>query len=251
MEELIKLKDYNGQKVVNARDLHELLESKKDFSEWIKNKVINSSLFVENEDYCLLPNLGEQKNGRGGHNKIEYALTINVAKQVALMENTQKGKEIRQYFIECEKELNKLKPQFQLPQTYAEALRELAVEVEKRVLAEKKAEVNEQKAILMDHLIHDNNNFSFNNAAKILEFRKGGKKYGRNLLIQFLRERNILMKSNVPYETYVKQGYFGVRTEYISTGATITITHVTGKGLAWMEHNRTHWGFDAEKGVLA
>ncbi len=132
MNELIKISEniqLNSQ-AVDARELWYTLESKKDFSEWIKNKVINSNLFIEGEDYCLLPQIGEQKN-RGGHNKIDYALTLNTAKQVALMENTAKGKEIRQYFINCEQ---KLKAYMQLPNfnNPIEAARAWADEVEKK-----------------------------------------------------------------------------------------------------------------------
>lgn len=60
MEELIKITESNGKKAVNARDLHEFLESKKDFSSWIKDRIERYD-FVENEDYVvLLPKVGEQ-----------------------------------------------------------------------------------------------------------------------------------------------------------------------------------------------
>lgn len=104
MEELIKITENNGKKAVNARDLHEFLESKKDFSSWIKDRIERYD-FVENEDYVvLLPKVGEQ-TGRGGHNKIEYALSMDAAKELSMVEGNEKGKQDRRYFIECEKTL--------------------------------------------------------------------------------------------------------------------------------------------------
>ncbi|MBX2840493.1 MAG: antA/AntB antirepressor family protein [Flammeovirgaceae bacterium] len=101
--ELIKI--YQGN-LINARDLHEFLGSKKDFSSWIKAR-INRYQFVENEDYTIAhPNGGASW---GGSNKVDYILTINMAKELAMVENTDKGREARRYFIEAEKTLNQLR----------------------------------------------------------------------------------------------------------------------------------------------
>lgn len=101
MEELIKITESNGKKAVNARDLHEFLESKKDFSSWIKDRIERYD-FVENEDYVvLLPKVGEQ-TGRGGHNKIEYALSMDAAKELSMVEGNKKGYQARRYLIERE-----------------------------------------------------------------------------------------------------------------------------------------------------
>ena len=101
MEELIKITENNGKKAVNARDLHEFLESKKDFSSWIKDRIERYD-FVENEDYVvLLPKVGEQ-TGRGGHNKIEYALSMDAAKELSLVEGYEIGYLARRFFIVCE-----------------------------------------------------------------------------------------------------------------------------------------------------
>lgn len=101
--ELIKISEHNGKQAVSARDLHAFLESKRDFSNWIKDRIEKYG-FIENQDFILLNNFGEQ-TGRGGHNKIEYALTLNTAKELAMLEANNKGKQARQYFIECEKKL--------------------------------------------------------------------------------------------------------------------------------------------------
>ena len=90
---------------INARDLHQFLKVGKDFSNWIKNRltILGS---VENEDY-LVAKVGEQLPS-GTKYKTEYYVTLNLAKHLAMMEKNEKGLEVRQYFIECEKKLTAL-----------------------------------------------------------------------------------------------------------------------------------------------
>jgi len=104
----------NGKVVqtVSARDLHNVLGVKKDFSSWIKAQ-IQRGFFEENIDFIvthqkggakkpLVTQKGEQTDNRGGHNKIEYFLTLNSGKEIAMMTGTKKGKEVRNYFIRIE-----------------------------------------------------------------------------------------------------------------------------------------------------
>jgi phage anti-repressor protein len=105
------------KQTINARELHEKLGVKKDFSDWFKTQ-IKRGMFDENIDFIAIPLKGEgeiRKNSRGllidstgKILQIDYFLTIDTAKHIALMSGTQKGKEIRQYFIELEKEFYKL-----------------------------------------------------------------------------------------------------------------------------------------------
>ncbi|HCP2468993.1 antA/AntB antirepressor family protein [Escherichia coli] len=88
----------------NARDLHAFLEVGKDFSTWIRIR-ISEYEFTENQDFILLPKTGEQRKGRGGHNRKDYHLTLDTAKELAMVERNEKGRQIRRYFIECEKKL--------------------------------------------------------------------------------------------------------------------------------------------------
>lgn len=85
---------------VNARDLHEFLKSRQDFSTWIKNR-INQYGFVEDQDFTLLHKIVEQVSG--AKHIIEYHLTIDMAKELSMVENNEKGKQARRYFIKCEK----------------------------------------------------------------------------------------------------------------------------------------------------
>ncbi|ENZ4579883.1 antA/AntB antirepressor family protein, partial [Escherichia coli] len=93
----------------NARDLHAFLGVKKVFAAWITNR-ISEYEFIENQDYILLSNLGKQTSGRGGHNRKDYHLTLDTAKELAMVERNEKGRQIRRYFIECEKKLRNIQP---------------------------------------------------------------------------------------------------------------------------------------------
>lgn len=82
---------------VNARDLYAFLGVKDDFSTWIKGRV-ESFDFVENQDFVTFP-----ENSGKGRPRIEYALSLDMAKELSMVERNAKGKEARQYFIECER----------------------------------------------------------------------------------------------------------------------------------------------------
>ena len=102
--ELIKI--YHG-KVVDARELHQFLGVKRDFSTWIKDRIKKYG-FEENVDYTTAPRIGGAVHKGGGHNKINYALTINMAKELSMVENNEQGRKARKYFIEAEQTLRKL-----------------------------------------------------------------------------------------------------------------------------------------------
>lgn len=84
---------------VNARNIHEYLEVKTHLSTWIK-RAIEKYDFKENIDFSIL----KSANPNGGIDKIDYIVTIDMAKELAMLENNEKGKEIRKYFIKVEKE---------------------------------------------------------------------------------------------------------------------------------------------------
>lgn len=89
----------------NARDLHSFLAVGKMFAAWITSRLEEYG-FIENQDYILLSNSGKQTSGRGGHNRKDYHLTLDTAKELAMVERNEKGRQIRRYFIECEKQLH-------------------------------------------------------------------------------------------------------------------------------------------------
>lgn len=119
---------------VDARRLHQWLGIGKDFSNWIKDHIARAGL-VEHEDYeILLAKSGEQV--WGGSNRKEYALTPDAAKEIAMMSSGDKGKLIRNYFIDCEKRLKEPEITINSPKSHlfielarqAEEIERLAVE---------------------------------------------------------------------------------------------------------------------------
>lgn len=101
----IEAANVGGQKVntVNARDLHEALEVKGKFADWIKYQIDRAQL-VADKDFVLLP-MNVKQTGSGGHNKVEYHLSTESAKKIAMMSETNKGNEVRDYFLECERKV--------------------------------------------------------------------------------------------------------------------------------------------------
>jgi len=112
MQEIINIsKNRIGDNTVNsvsARDLHKRLEVKRDFSTWIKNRITKYG-FVENEDYIII---APQKRGAGnnglfnGSDKIEYILSLDMSKELAMIENNDIGRNIRKYFIKIEQKFS-------------------------------------------------------------------------------------------------------------------------------------------------
>lgn len=100
---LIKIgkSEISGQpkETVNARELHQFIESKSKFSDWIKNRIEKYG-FLEKEDYLSL-----SKNLENGGRIIEYFITLDMAKELSMIENNDKGRQIRRYFIQCEKQI--------------------------------------------------------------------------------------------------------------------------------------------------
>lgn len=91
----------------NARDLHAALQVGRDFSNWIKGR-IDEYGFIEGVDFLVIdsPNPANQKKGRGGDRRsIDYHLTLDMAKELAMIENNEIGRAVRRYFIQAEKTL--------------------------------------------------------------------------------------------------------------------------------------------------
>lgn len=93
------MENESGEHLVDAKELHEFLIIGRDFTTWVKDK-LDKYGFVENEDFILtFTKTGERKNVT----KHEYILTLDTAKEIAMLENNEKGREVRKYFIAVEK----------------------------------------------------------------------------------------------------------------------------------------------------
>ncbi len=105
MNELIKIeKGSGGIQTVNARDLHGFLESKQNFADWIKSRVADYG-FSEGQDFIII--LGKSTGGRPSK---DYHISLDMAKELSMVERNEKGKQARQYFIECERRARSEQP---------------------------------------------------------------------------------------------------------------------------------------------
>lgn len=227
MNELIPINNNDGQKVVSARDLAQFLEVKTDFTDWMKRMFGYG--FEEGKDFVILLKNGENKISKS--NPIDYALTLDTAKEISMLQRTAKGKEAREYFIACEKQLLNMAPQ--LPSKKELAM--MVIEAEER--AEKlEAEVAKLKprSEFVDKVFSATDLISIGQVAKLLKLP-----YGRNTLFKRLREGGIFFKnSNEPKQELVSGGYFEMK-EHIQERQgkqprIILQTYATQKGLAYL-----------------
>ncbi|MFQ0972368.1 antA/AntB antirepressor family protein [Gilliamella sp. BG6] len=113
------------QQTVSAKQLHHFLGVGRDFSTWIKGRIEQYG-FIENDDYVFFDSpelvnqsiknkqLNKREAVRGGDRRsIDYHLTLNMAKELAMIENNEKGRAIRKYFIRCEEHLKEIAPAIQ------------------------------------------------------------------------------------------------------------------------------------------
>lgn len=111
MKELVAINEQTFgdelRQAVDARDLHVYLDVKRDFTSWVKER-IDKFGFVDGVDY-LLTKIGEQHDSGLKYRSVYY-LTLDVAKEFAMLHNNEKGRQARRYFIECEKQLKMVSP---------------------------------------------------------------------------------------------------------------------------------------------
>ena len=168
MNELIKITEYNGNQAVSARDLHKFLEITERFSSWFERMLQYG--FIENQDFTSAKSFTLVNNG--AQREIDdYALTLDCAKEISMIQRSKKGKEAREYFIECEKQLRSGK--FALPTTYKEALQSLLIEAKERLQAQNELQAKElekqaPKVAYYDEVLTSQSTYNANQIAKEL-----------------------------------------------------------------------------------
>ena len=152
---LIDIREENGKQTVSARELHEKLEVKTDFNNWLKRMLDFG--FVEGEDFLSI--LTESTGGRPA---MEYYISIDMAKEICMIQRSEIGRKFRQYFIECEKRLIESNRRA-MPQTYIEAIESLLNELKKNQALEEKGklllEQKEKAEAETERIIQYNKNF--------------------------------------------------------------------------------------------
>lgn len=216
---------------VDARTLHERLNLKRDFSHWMRSQITRARL-VEGRDF-LPYTRDEQTEGRGGANRQDYMLTVDAAKHIAMMSGTDRGFEIREYFISAEKELQSSAPNLAQIRSNPNILRELVVGLGGDVLAlQAKNEAMTAKAEFADAVGDAKGAQPIAEVAKVLRI-------GPNRLFAELRRLKVLLPNNLPRQSHIEAGRFRVVQSTYRDGRgerkPYTRTLVTGKGLAYIQ----------------
>ena len=169
MEEIIKITEHNGKRAVNARELHQFFESKYQFANLIQERITKYG-FIENRDYEVFKE--NLKNSNGGRPQIEYALSVDMAKELSMVENNEKGSLARKYFIECEKIAREVAmASYQIEDPIKRAERWIEEQKEKKALEAKNQEM-QPKAHYFDELVERSLLTGFRDTAKELGLKQ-------------------------------------------------------------------------------
>lgn len=233
MNELLKINYETEQPTVSARELYEGLEIKTAFKDWFPRMAAYG--FEENQDFILVAQkraTNNPKNPVATYN--DYQISVDMAKQICMIQRSEKGKQYRQYFIDLEKAWNT--PE----QIFARALKMADQKIEK--LKETNAGLLEDvermrpKEIFADAVKASTSSILIGDLAKLL--RQNGVDTGQKRLFEQLRNEGYLMKTgssrNMPKQRYVADGLFQIKETVISNpdgSVRMTkTTKVTGKG---------------------
>jgi len=220
MENLIKIdRNESGEAVVSARELHAFLESRQDFSNWVKNRIEKYG-FIENQDFEVFNKV--VGNPQGGRPLIEYALTLDMAKELSMVEGNEKGKLARQYFITCEKKLKEVALDFSNPDTVLKLAQNWADERKRRMemealATEQQKQLTEQKPKVdyYDLVLQSDGTYSTGLIAKDL----GTSATTLNKALHYLRVQYRQGSTWVLYAEHQGKGYTKLRTGLYADGA--------------------------------
>jgi len=205
----IAKRNINNNKVntVNARELHEFMEVETRFNDWITRR-IEEYEFINDIDYLKMSKSDYTGIGKA---PVEYYISINMAKELAMVERNQKGKEARKYFIDMEEKAIQAKnftlPDFKNPVLMA---RIWADNYEKINLLSDTLEKSKDKIEYYDAVMDSDDCTEVSTAAKTLNFE-----IGRNKVFKLLRDSGYLKTNNEPYQQYCgNKKYFRMIQKY-------------------------------------
>ncbi|MBF7065787.1 phage antirepressor KilAC domain-containing protein [Aliarcobacter butzleri] len=212
---------------VNSRELYEFLGVNTEYSKWIQ-RAIEKYSFENMADYIIVKN--DENSGRP---REDYIVTLDMAKELCMVSNTEKGRKVRKYFIEVEKQANK-------PMTIEELLLENSKVINqlqnKVITLQDTIEVQKPKVLFADSVAQSETSILIGQFAKVISTDDFN--IGQNRLFQWLRDNKYLISNgnayNQPMQQYIDNGYFEVTERTInnpdgSTRITMT-TKITGKG---------------------
>ena len=222
--ELVKTRvNDNNEVIVSARELYEFLEVSSKYNDWFNR--MKDFGFEENIDYVTVT----QKKVTAQGNEVSYndhALKIDMAKEIAMLQRSEKGKQARQYFIAVEKAWNS-----------PEKIMERALQFAKQRAEEAERIIMEQrpKVLLAESIENSKDLILVRDLAVIL--KQNGIDIGQNRLYERLRDLGYLIKfgasRNLPTQRSVELGLFRIVESTRNDGKEIKInkvTKVTGKG---------------------
>lgn len=227
--ELLRINYESEQPTVSARELHEGLEINTKFTTWFERMYEYG--FSEGNEF--FPKVGKTSE-QGGRPSIDYQISIDMAKQICMIQRTDKGKQYRQYFIDLEKAWNT--PE----QVMARALKIANNEIDK-LKAENKVliadtERMKPKEIFADAVESSRTSILIGDMAKLI--CQNGHEIGQNRLFEWMRQNDYLIKSggskNMPTQKAMEQKLFEVKERtVVNPDGSVRITRttlVTGKG---------------------
>lgn len=231
MNELIKISFESENPTVSGRELHEALEIQTAYKDWFPRMCEYG--FEENKDFCSF--LSESTGGRPA---TDHQLSINMAKELCMLQRNDKGKEFRQYFIAVENQWNT-----------PEAVMSRALKMANAKLEEikhtnfslcQKIEKDKPKVLFADAVAIAKTSILIGELAKIL--KQNGIDTGEKRLFEWLRGNGYLIKRkgtdyNAPTQQSMDMNLFEVKETAISHSDGHTTvnktTKVTGKGQAY------------------
>lgn len=211
----------NQEPVVSGRQLHEALGVKTAYKDWFPR--MTEYGFVEGQDFCS--NLSEST---GGRRAVDHIIKLDMAKEIAMIQRTDKGKQVRAYFIQIEKDYNS--PE----KIMARALLMADKKVHK---LEAQIEADRPKVLFADAVSASKSSCLIGELAKIL--KQNGIDIGQNKLFQWLRDNGYLISRrgdswNQPTQKSMQLALFEMKKTVINHAdghtSTNTTTKVTGKG---------------------
>lgn len=238
MNELIKVKVKGDQQLVSARDLHKGLRLTTRFSKWVDQ---NFHDFESGIDFMSVTGVTDMPNG-GTKPIQDYAVTIDMAKQLCMMSHTELGKKYRRYFIELERKWND--PQEVVKRGYAILQSEnTQLKIENNQLKIESTQLKAEnaamrpKAIFADAVSVSDTPILVGELAKLL--KQNGVEIGQNRLFAWMRQNGYLINRkgtdyNMPTQRSMELKLFKIKETSIQhSDGHVTVNKtpkVTGKG---------------------